>query len=225
MAEIYQWTEGPYKGKTEILNCETETSVFFNSGRSCNKEELNYKMVQLPDQEDFDHTMNQNGFMGFDEEMFNPSNDYGIEDDAFLSTLNVNSIDDNGNVQVDHSNTPQTNAQTQNDVTPFTSHNEKKNEQPKKPNTTNETIKTNVKSPIRNLLDLQKEDSLENRVLTLNIPLKYPSDSIIKLLHNTFDCDDVKNEIVNYLNDQINKDKLISEIKDSILSQINEIIN
>lgn len=220
MAERYKWLDGPYKGVTETLNCETETSIFFNSGRCCEKTEINNKMIQISDSQELGHTMNQQGFMGWDEENNFSGDDYGIDDNDFLSNINVENIDDNGNVQISHTKPKKQNPQEQ-QIT-----NEKvEKKQPQKQEV--KEIKTETKeiTPIRNLLNLQKDDSLINKTLDFSINLQYPSDDIIKLLCNTFGEDDVKNELINYLNDQIVVDKLISEIKDSILSKINEIIN
>ncbi|WP_296864366.1 hypothetical protein [uncultured Methanobrevibacter sp.] len=198
MAERYQWTQGPYNGQIEVVNCEDETCVYFDSGRRCSKEMMQYMMFQISDSED------NNYFSGslntFEDEIQNGSGkDYSGNIDVNIDIEQIKDSITQENIQ-----------QKQTVITNNTS--------------SSATVKREEDiSPILKLLNMQKEDSLKKIENNLTISLNWPSDDFVKILINTFDKNMVVSELTSYMEKQINFDNIKENIKTLITEEINKL--
>jgi|TARA_B100000780_G_C20836109_1_gene332273 hypothetical protein len=73
-------------------------------------------------------------------------------------------------------------------------------------------------SPIRVLFDKQKKN---NKIkLTLQFPINIPSKGMYELMSSSFDSDEVKNELKDFIAEQLSKDEIIECLNNSIESLI-----
>lgn len=213
MAERYQWTQGPYNGQIETVNCETDNDIYFDSGRKCSKQSLMNMMFQINDSEEQSYT--GNSLNTFDDEInFGGGKDYGdiggtIDiPDNLKEAITINSS------QVTISSLEKDSVQTVKYIDPY--ENEK-----------NKTVSNKVeeKSPIAKLFSMQKDESLSTICAPLNLELKWPAQSFIKILTDTFDKELVVNELINYIKEQVNIEKLQNVIDSFIKEETNKMCN
>lgn len=208
MAERYQWTQGPYNGKIETVNCEDDNYIYFDSGRRCSKENLLTMMFQTTDSSEA--TPYSGSLNTFDDEInFGGGHDYSgdlgikmnIPDDV-KSEMTI--VEKTANTAKQE--TPQIVAPQETIVI----------QKPKK---------EEKQSPIKMLLDMQNANSLVSKQQTITINFDWPSNDFIKILSTTFDSESVKNELTKYLLDQTSTDGIYELIKNMVSEEIDKVMN
>jgi len=207
MAERYQWTQGPYNGEIEVVNCEDDNYVYFDSGRRCAKAKMGYMMFQTSDTDDANGF--GSGFNAFEDEIkygtgHDYSGDLGIKvdiPDEFKDAVVAETVQ---TVEA----TKKVEPQPQIIMTA-----------PAEPE------KVKEESPVAKLLNMQKEESLLATAEPIHVNLKWPTKQFIEILLNTFDRELVINELSTYMENQINIDNLRETLKSTISAEVNKLCN
>lgn len=207
MAERYQWTQGPHNGEIEVVNCEDDNYVYFDSGRRCAKAKMGHMMFQTSDTDDANGF--GSGFNAFEDEIkygtgHDYSGDLGIKvdiPDEFKEAVVKETVQ---TVEATKTVEPQ----PQIIMTA-----------PAEPE------KVKEESPVAKLLNMQKEESLLATAEPIHVNLKWPTKQFIEILLNTFDRELVINELSTYMENQINIDNLRETLKSTISAEVNKLCN
>jgi len=202
MAERYQWTQGPFNGTIETVNCEDDNYVYFDSGRRCQKQNMSYMMFQTTDAEETGNFNFGNSLNSFEDEInFGGGKDYtdaGVKVD----------IPDEFKEEVSTTPVVSQPANTTNVAV----------EQPK----VVEDPKVE-ESPVAKLLNMQKDDSLVLDRQTIALAVKWPTKEFITILLNTFDKEVVLKELSEFIIKQVDVKYLVGAIKEDIADKLNKI--
>lgn len=208
MAERYQWTQGPYNGQIETVNCEDDNYVYFDSGRRCSKQKMGFMMFQTSDSE-------ETNFFGNSLNTFEDEINMGVGHD-YSGDLGVKvDIPDEFKDEVVKTEVQQIVKPTQTFEAPAA-----------------ETITIPVspvvvkeESPVAKLLKMQKEESLLTTAEPIHVNLKWPTKQFIEILLNTFEKELVINELLSYMENQINIDNLKETLRSTISVEVNKLCN
>ena len=207
MAERYQWTQGPYNGEIEVVNCEDDNYVYFDSGRKCSKQKMGFMMFQTSDSE-------ETNFFGNSLNTFEDEINMGVGHD-YSGDLGVKvDIPDEFKDEVVKTEVQQTVKPTQTFEAPAVE-------------TITVPVSATVKeeSPVAKLLKMQKEKSLLTTAEPIHVSLKWPTKQFIEILLNTFDKELVINELLSYMENQINIDNLKETLRSTISAEVNKLCN
>lgn len=207
MAERYQWTQGPYNGQIETVNCEDDNYVYFDSGRRCSKQKMGFMMFQTSDSE-------ETNFFGNSLNTFEDEINMGIGHD-YSGDLNLKvDIPEEFKDEVVKAEVQQTVKPTQTFETPAV-----------ETITLPVSVAVKEESPVVKLLKMQKEESLITTAEPIHISLKWPTKQFIEILLNTFDKELVINELYDYMIDQITVENLKRNVESSIMNGIEQLCN
>lgn len=202
MAERYQWTQGPFNGTIETVNCEDDNYVYFDSGRRCQKQNMSYMMFQTTDAEETGNFNFGGSLNSFEDEInFGGGKDYtdaGVKID----------IPDEFKEEVATTPMVSQSANTTNIAV----------EQPK----VVEDPKVE-ESPVAKLLNMQKDDSLVLDRQMIALAVKWPTKEFITILLNTFDKEIVLKELSEFIIKQVDVKYLVGAIKEDIADKLNKI--
>lgn len=201
MAERYQWTQGPYNGKIETVNCEDDNYVYFDSGRRCPKQSMSYMMFQTTDAE-------ETGNFGGSLNSFEDEIKYGGGKDYADAGVKIDIPDE---FKEEVSTSPIV-SQPVNTATNIPIEQPKIVEQPKV-----------EESPVAKLLNMQKDDSLVLDRQMIALAVKWPTKEFITILLNTFDKEVVLKELSEFIVKQVDVEYLVGAIKEDIADKLNKI--